>query len=104
MSNYILSQELYLKSSNSFGRYEKPEEESNVYVQWLPSYPRRTPNFAYVAWQVASNPLFTDSGFMNVPEQATAYPLCQYYVEHHNSTEGEKIIINVFDVKIQEAN
>ena len=68
--------------------------ESNVFVQWVPSFPRRTPNFAYVAWQVVSNPLFADTGYVNVPEQATAYPLCQYHVEHHGNVTGNMVNIS----------
>ena len=55
-------------------------EEGEFYRQWVPSYPRRNPNAQYISWQVISNPLFADSGFINVPEEATAYPLCEYHL------------------------
>jgi len=59
----------------------RDDHDVYYYPEWLPSYPRRNPNFEYVAWQIVSNPMFGDSGFMNVPAEATAYPLCAYHVD-----------------------
>jgi len=67
------------------GFREHDEDDGNenglYFPAWLPSYPRRNPNFEYVAWQVVASPMFGDSGFMNVPAEATAYPLCAYPVD-----------------------
>jgi len=61
------------------------EHDRRYYQAWLPSYPKSNPNFLHVAWQVVSSSMFGDGGFLNVPAEATAYPLCSYPVEQHES-------------------
>merc|ERR550534_408352 len=78
-------------------------EEEFFYRQWIPSYPRRNPNAAYVAWQVVSNPMFADSGYLNVPEDATAYPLCQYHLEDHDDEPIYVDVVLTLDMEFDDA-
>jgi len=66
------------------------EDHEHYHLAWLPSFPREVPNYEYISWQILSDPNFGDHGFLNVPDEATGYPLCQYDVEHEEHGSGEE--------------
>jgi len=61
---------------------EFPEaDDESHFMRWVPGYPRTTPTFNHLMWQIVSSRLFADHGYINVPDAAYAYPLCQHKLE-----------------------
>jgi len=80
--DYILQHNVFTDRSAVFAWTGLPLENDDAhYFRWLPSYPRETTSYNRIAWQLVSSNNYGDHGYLNVPDVATAYPLCQHEVD-----------------------
>lgn len=81
--DYILQNNVFTDRSVVFawtGLQLEDADDEEHFFHWLPGYPREAMTYNRVAWQTVSIDSFGDHGYLNVPNVASAYPLCQHDV------------------------